>query len=33
MTAGEKRLVRCESRQTVEELGALLRNKGVTALL
>ncbi|GIF74295.1 DEAD/DEAH box helicase [Asanoa siamensis] len=31
--AGEKRLVFCESRQTVEELGALLRDEGVTAFL
>ncbi|GAA2591883.1 DEAD/DEAH box helicase [Dactylosporangium fulvum] len=31
--AGEKRLVFCESRQTVEELGALLRAKGVTTFL
>ncbi|MFG2042144.1 DEAD/DEAH box helicase [Dactylosporangium sp. NPDC048998] len=31
--AGEKRLVFCESRQTVEELGALLRGKGVTTFL
>jgi ATP-dependent helicase Lhr and Lhr-like helicase len=30
---GEKRLVFCESRQTVEELGHLLRAKGVTAFL
>ncbi|MFC7548967.1 DEAD/DEAH box helicase [Plantactinospora sp. GCM10030261] len=31
--AGEKRLVFCESRQTVEELGQLLREKGVTTFL
>lgn len=31
--AGEKRLVFCESRQTVEELGQLLRAKGVTTFL
>lgn len=31
--AGEKRLVFCESRQTVEELGQLLRERGVTAFL
>lgn len=30
---GEKRLVFCESRQLVEELGALLRGKGVTTFL
>ncbi|MET7970522.1 DEAD/DEAH box helicase [Micromonospora sp. NPDC005305] len=30
---GEKRLVFCESRQTVEELGQLLREKGVTVFL
>ncbi|MFJ6199300.1 DEAD/DEAH box helicase [Micromonospora sp. NPDC092111] len=30
---GEKRLVFCESRQTVEELGQLLREKGVTTFL
>ncbi|GIF65220.1 ATP-dependent helicase [Asanoa ishikariensis] len=30
---GEKRLVFCESRQTVEELGQLLRGKGVTTFL
>ncbi|GAA0398732.1 DEAD/DEAH box helicase [Micromonospora gifhornensis] len=30
---GEKRLVFCESRQTVEELGQLLRSKGVTTFL
>ncbi|WP_433317948.1 DEAD/DEAH box helicase [Micromonospora chersina] len=31
--AGEKRLVFCESRQTVEELGQLLRARGVTTFL
>ena len=31
--AGEKRLVFCEARQTVEELGQLLRRKGVTTFL
>ncbi|GAA1843307.1 DEAD/DEAH box helicase [Asanoa iriomotensis] len=31
--AGEKRLVFCESRQRVEELGALLRGHGVTTFL
>jgi ATP-dependent Lhr-like helicase len=31
--AGEKRLVFCESRQTVEELGHLLRERGVTTFL
>lgn len=31
--AGEKRLVFCESRQGVEELGQLLRNRGVTTFL
>ncbi|WP_432957278.1 DEAD/DEAH box helicase [Micromonospora haikouensis] len=31
--AGEKRLVFCESRQTVEELGQLLRERGVTTFL
>jgi ATP-dependent Lhr-like helicase len=31
--AGEKRLVFCESRKTVEELGELLRDKGVTTFL
>ncbi|HEX5540183.1 MAG TPA: DEAD/DEAH box helicase [Micromonospora sp.] len=31
--AGEKRLVFCESRQTVEELGQQLREKGVTTFL
>ncbi|WP_405105607.1 DEAD/DEAH box helicase [Micromonospora sp. NBC_01405] len=31
--AGEKRLVFCESRQTVEELGQLLRAKGVRTFL
>ncbi|MEN3608260.1 DEAD/DEAH box helicase [Plantactinospora sp. ZYX-F-223] len=31
--AGEKRLVFCESRQTVEELGQLLRAKGLTTFL
>ncbi|MFG1952680.1 DEAD/DEAH box helicase [Micromonospora sp. NPDC048830] len=31
--AGEKRLVFCESRQTVEELGQLLREKGVRTFL
>src|SRR6185369_17291456 len=31
--ASEKRLVFCEARQTVEELGALLRAKGVTTFL
>ncbi|MFC8847190.1 MULTISPECIES: DEAD/DEAH box helicase [unclassified Micromonospora] len=31
--AGEKRLVFCESRQTVEELGQLLRAKGVQTFL
>lgn len=31
--AGEKRLVFCESRKTVEELGELLRGKGVTTFL
>ncbi|MGW4153757.1 DEAD/DEAH box helicase [Micromonospora chersina] len=31
--AGQKRLVFCESRQTVEELGQLLREKGVTTFL
>lgn len=31
--AGEKRLVFCESRQTVEELGQLLRDHGVTTFL
>jgi len=31
--AGEKRLVFCESRQTVEELGQSLRGKGVTTFL
>ncbi|MEU8338726.1 DEAD/DEAH box helicase [Micromonospora tulbaghiae] len=30
---GQKRLVFCESRQTVEELGQLLREKGVTTFL
>lgn len=30
---GEKRLVFCDSRQTVEELGAALRARGVTAFL
>ncbi|WUR58642.1 DEAD/DEAH box helicase [Micromonospora chokoriensis] len=30
---GEKRLVFCESRQTVEELGQLLREQGVTTFL
>ncbi|MFR9779028.1 DEAD/DEAH box helicase [Micromonospora sp. MS34] len=33
MHAGEKRLVFCESRQTVEELGQLLRARGVTTFL
>ena len=32
-TPGEKRLVFCESRQTVEELGQLLRARGVTTFL
>jgi len=31
--AGEKRLVFCEARQTVEELGQLLRGRGVTTFL
>jgi ATP-dependent Lhr-like helicase len=31
--AGEKRLVFCEARQTVEELGQLLRGRGVTTYL
>jgi ATP-dependent Lhr-like helicase len=31
--AGEKRLVFCESRQAVEELGSLLRSKGITTFL
>jgi ATP-dependent Lhr-like helicase len=31
--AGEKRLVFCESRQTVEELGQLLRGHGITTFL
>lgn len=31
--AGEKRLVFCESRKTVEELGQLLRSRGITAFL
>jgi ATP-dependent Lhr-like helicase len=31
--AGEKRLVFCEARQTVEELGELLRQRGVTTFL
>jgi ATP-dependent Lhr-like helicase len=31
--AGEKRLVFCESRQTVEELGELLRERGITTFL
>jgi ATP-dependent Lhr-like helicase len=31
--AGEKRLVFCESRQNVEELGELLRGKGITTFL
>ncbi|MEU1238489.1 DEAD/DEAH box helicase [Micromonospora aurantiaca] len=31
--AGEKRLVFCESRQTVEELGQLLRARGITTFL
>ena len=31
--AGQKRLVFCESRQTVEELGQLLRDHGVTTFL
>ncbi|WP_229404005.1 DEAD/DEAH box helicase [Micromonospora sp. NBRC 110038] len=31
--AGEKRLVFCESRQTVEELGQLLRERGVSTFL
>lgn len=31
--AGQKRLVFCESRQTVEELGQLLRERGVTTFL
>jgi ATP-dependent helicase Lhr and Lhr-like helicase len=31
--AGEKRLVFCESRQAVEELGELLRERGVTTFL
>jgi ATP-dependent Lhr-like helicase len=31
--AGEKRLVFCESRQTVEELGELLREHGITTFL
>ncbi|GIF49321.1 ATP-dependent helicase [Asanoa ferruginea] len=31
--AGEKRLVFCEARQTVEELGALLRDEGITTFL
>lgn len=31
--AGEKRLVFCESRQAVEELGRLLRERGVTTFL
>ncbi|MBX6721612.1 MAG: DEAD/DEAH box helicase [Dactylosporangium sp.] len=31
--AGEKRLVFCESRKTVEELGQLLRGRGVTTFL
>jgi ATP-dependent Lhr-like helicase len=31
--AGEKRLVFCESRQTVEQLGELLRERGVTTFL
>lgn len=31
--AGEKRLVFCEARQTVEQLGALLRGRGVTTYL
>src|SRR2546430_1794907 len=30
---GQKRLVFCEARQTVEELGQLLRSRGVTAFL
>ncbi|TQJ20798.1 ATP-dependent Lhr-like helicase [Micromonospora sp. A202] len=30
---GEKRLVFCESRQTVEELGQLLRERGITTFL
>ncbi|NYT96489.1 DEAD/DEAH box helicase [Salinispora sp. H7-4] len=30
---GQKRLVFCESRQTVEELGQLLREKGITTFL
>ncbi|MFI7545656.1 DEAD/DEAH box helicase [Actinoplanes sp. NPDC049599] len=31
--AGEKRLVFCESRQAVEELGSLLRGRGITTFL
>ncbi|MBU2668299.1 DEAD/DEAH box helicase [Actinoplanes bogorensis] len=31
--AGEKRLVFCEARQTVEELGAMLRGHGITTFL
>jgi ATP-dependent Lhr-like helicase len=31
--AGQKRLVFCESRQTVEELGQLLRGRGITTFL
>jgi ATP-dependent Lhr-like helicase len=31
--AGEKRLVFCESRQAVEELGSLLRERGITTFL
>jgi ATP-dependent Lhr-like helicase len=31
--AGEKRLVFCESRQTVEELGQLMRERGITTFL
>jgi ATP-dependent Lhr-like helicase len=31
--AGEKRLVFCEARQTVEELGQLLRERGITTFL
>ncbi len=31
--AGEKRLVFCESRKTVEELGQLLRSRGITTFL
>ncbi|MEV4621860.1 helicase-related protein [Asanoa sp. NPDC049573] len=31
--AGEKRLVFCESRQAVEQLGSLLRERGITTFL